>query len=207
MERLILREDLTDTPPTIAGRTLTVRLATYDRVYTIGQKGRQVLRERILPGAFKEPLARPRGALRFRHRGERPGDDDTLGNFYGAMTALREEGGAVIADFEVFAGEAEDKLLRLVQTEAITGVSMSAVVAGSRPARDPRGPITDLTRIRTIDGASLTPSPAYDDAGVLAIREMDLEPPDPAEVAHRAAVLRREREWWASAATVGAPGR
>lgn len=199
MDRLILREDLTDTPPTVAGRTLTIRLCTYNRVYTIGRAGRTVLRERILPGAFREPLARPRGALRFQHIGERPGDSDSLANFYGVLTALREDGGTVVGDFEVFEGPAEDKLLRLVETGAITGASMAAVIAGSRPARDPAGPLTDVTRIRHLDGVSITPKPAYDDAGVLAVRERAQD-----DTAARAARIAAERAWWA---TVGVPGR
>ena len=87
MERLILREDFDDTTaPTVTGRTLTIRIATYGRVYRIGQAGRTVLRERIQPGAFKAPLARPTaagGVLRFRHAGERPGEPDELSIYTG----------------------------------------------------------------------------------------------------------------------------
>lgn len=200
MDRLILREDLTDTPPTVAGRTLTLRLCTYNRVYTIGRQGRTVLRERVLPGAFREPLARPRGVLRFRHVGERPGEPDVLENFYGTLTALREENNGVVGDFDVFPGPTEDKLLRLVTSGAITGASMSAVVAESRQSRDPIGPITDVTRIRHLAGASITPEPGYDDAGVLAVREQL----DPDATARRVARIAEERAYWA---TVSVPGR
>jgi HK97 family phage prohead protease len=199
VQRLILREDFDDqTAPTVTGRTLTIRIATYGRVYRIGGTGRQVLRERILPGAFREPLARPRGALRFRHVGERPGDVDSLENFYGVMTALREEDGALLGDFEVFPGAPEDKLLRLVESGAVTGASMTAVIKGDRKARDAAGPITDITRVSTIDAVSITPKPAYDDAGVLAIRE-HLEAPDPAAQAARVARIAQERAYWATA--------
>lgn len=199
MDRLILREDLTDTPPTVDGRTLTIRIATYDRIYRVGRANGRVLRERIRPGAFREPLARPRGALRFRHIGERPGDDDSLANFYGVMTTLREDNGALIGDFEVFPGEQEDKLLRLVQTGTITGASMAAVIRTSKRTPDPGGVINDITRIGAIDGVSITPANAYDDARVLAVREHD---PDAA--ARRAAKIAEERAYWA---TVGTPGR
>lgn len=194
MERLILRESLTDTPPIVAGRTLTIRIATVGRVYRVGQSGRTVLRERIQPGAFREPLARPRAALRFRHVGERPGDLDDLDNFYGHMVALREEGTAIVGDFEVFAGAREDKLLRLVQSEAITGASMTAVVKGHRVTRDAAGSLTEITRIGSLDAVSITPTPAYDDAAVVAVREV--EPPDPHETARRAARIAAERQWW-----------
>lgn len=193
MDRLILREDLEDAPPTVAGRTLTIRICTYNRVYRVGQVGRTVQRERVLPGAFREPLARPRGALRFRHVGERPGDVDSLENFYGVLTGLREEGDAVVGDFEVFTGPQEDKLLRLVQSGAITGASMTAVVKGDRKNRDAAGPVTDITRIGTLDAVSITPKPAYDDAGVIAVREQLLTDPDPQAAARRAERIAAER--------------
>ena len=192
MDRLILREDLEDAPPTVTGRTLTIRICTYNRVYRVGQVGRTVLRERILPGAFREPLARPRGALRFRHIGERPGDVDSLENFYGVLTGLREDGDAVVGDFEVFEGPQEDKLLRLVESGAVTGASMTAVVKGDRKSRDAAGPITDITRIGTLDAVSITPKPAYADAGVIAVRELDTAP-DPTAAARRAAHVAAER--------------
>lgn len=197
MDRLLLREDLEDAPPTVSGRTLSLRLCTYDRVYRLGNGQR----ERIRRGAFREPLARPRGSLRFRHVGERPGDDDTLDNFYGVLTALREEGNAVVGDFEVFGGAREDKLLRLVESGAVTGASMAAVVREHRPARDDAGPLRDIVRISQLDGASITPSPAYDDAGVLAIREQQT---DPAAATRRAARIAAERAYWA---TLAVPGR
>lgn len=186
MNRLILRESIEDAPPTISGRTLTTRIATYGRTYNIGPH-----LERIRRGAFKDAMSRPRGALRWRHHGERPGDDDTLENFYGVMTALREEGDQVIADFEVFPGPREDKLLRLVSSETITGVSMAAVVRESQKINTPAGPVIEITRIGHLDGVSITPSPAYDDAKVMAIRE-----------ATRAAVD-AERAFWASLTSSG----
>lgn len=205
MERLILREDFDDTnAPTVAGRTLTIRIATYGRVYRIGREGGTIKRERIQPGAFKAPLARPTaagGVLRFRHAGERPGDTDVLDNLYGVCTALREDSGALLADYEVFPGEREDKLLRLVQSGAITGASMSALVSGSKRTADPGGPINDITRIASIAGTSITPTPAYDDAGVLAVRE---QLQDPQAATRRAARIAQERAYWA---TVGPLGR
>jgi HK97 family phage prohead protease len=193
VDRLILREDLEDAPPTVAGRTLTIRICTYNRVYRVGQVGRTVLRERVLPGAFREPLARPRGALRFRHIGERPGDVDSLENFYGVLTGLREEGDAVVGDFEVFEGPQEDKLLRLVESGAVTGASMTAVVKGDRKSRDAAGPVTDITRIGTLDAVSITPKPAYADAGVIAVREQLHTAPDPQAAARRAERIAAER--------------
>ena len=173
MDRLILREQYTpDELPTVAGRTLTLRLATIGRMYR-PVTGQRAKRERIEAGAFREPLARPRGVLRFRHRGEHPGEPDDLDNFHGVMTALREESGAVMGDFELFEGPREDKLLRLVEQRAVTGASMSAIVAESRQLRDDAGPFTSIVRIRQVNGASITPAPGYDDAGVVAMREAD----------------------------------
>lgn len=158
---LVLREE---TPPTVDGRTLTARILTYDRVYTPAPR----LRERVRRGALKGPLARPAGVLRYRHAGERPGDADDLASVHGLVTALREQDGAVVADLEVFAGPDGDKLLRLAESGAITGVSMAAVIAESTIGRDG---ITDIRRISEVNGVSLTPTPAYDDARVLALRE------------------------------------
>jgi phage head maturation protease len=172
MHRLVLREEYSpDDRPTLAGRTLTIRLATYGRVYSTGRAGRTVLRERIAPGAFKEPLARPRGVLRFRHKGEHPGEADDLDNFYGVMTGMAEKDGAVYADFEVFSGDREDKLLKLVSSGSITGASMAAVIKADRKVRDSAGPLTEITRIGEVNGASITPQNAYDDAEVVAMRE------------------------------------
>lgn len=205
MERLILREDFDgQSAPTVAGRTLTLRIATIGRVYTIGRSGGKAVRERILPGAFTAPLARPTaagGVLRFRHEGERPGELDALDNVYGVCTALREQADAVLADYEVFQGGREDKLLRLVTSGAITGASMTAIVTGSKKTPSAAGPIIDITRIASIAAASITPTPAYDDAGLVAVRERY---PDPAAVTRRAERIAQERAYWA---TVQVPGR
>ena len=200
MDRLILREELDDAPPELAGSTLRIRICTYGRVYRVGRSGLTVMRERVQPGAFKEPLARPRGALRFQHRGERPGDDDVLENFYGVLTKLVERDGSVFGEFEVFPGDREDKLLRLVQSGAVTGASMTAVIKASKPGRDSRGPLTDITRIGALDAVSITPKPAYDDAQVVATRELDTK----LAHANRASMIAAERAWWA---TVRTPGR
>lgn len=179
MQRLILRE--TDSQPTVAGRTLTLRIATYDRVYEFG---RPLQRERVKPGAFRAPIARPGATvLRFRHQ-----DTGSLDDVYGHCVALRDEGDALLGDFEVFEGAREDKLLRLVTGGALEGASMGALVAESRRSRDTRGPVTDITRIATLNEVSLTPSPAYDDAGLVAVRDED--------AATRAARVAAERRWW-----------
>lgn len=177
---LQLREEV---PPTVDGRTLTARICTYDRVY----QPTPTLRERIRPGAFRGPIARPAGVLRYRHAGERPGDGDDLSNVHGLVTALREEGGAVLADVHVWEGSDGDKILRLVESEAITGVSMSAVFADSARGRDG---VLDVTRISHVNGISLTPTPAYDDAAVL--REQAAARRAAAEVEARANAAMRE---------------
>jgi phage head maturation protease len=204
MDRLILREDFDESSaPTVSGRTLTIRIATYNRVYRVANFGRTVLRERILPGAFRAPLARPSaagGVLRFRHTGERPGDVDALDNLYGVCTALRERDQAILADYEVFPGTAEDKLLRLVQSGAITGASMTALISGAKRTDDPGGPITDITRVSSIAATSITPTPAYDDAQVLAIREQHHAPHAATRRAERIAA---ERAYWATMIPLG----
>jgi hypothetical protein len=195
MDRLILREDYgPGDAPRITGRTLTIRVATIGRVYTVAESGRTVLRERIPDAeAFREPLARPRGVLRFRHKGEHPGEQDDLANFHGVITGMALRDNAVYADAEVFPGPLEDRLLRLVDTGTITGASMAALIAQSRPGRDSIGPLTDIIRIRQVHGISITPENAYDDAGVVAIREAEH---DPARERARQAAREQERRWW-----------
>lgn len=174
MELLLLRED---TPPEVSGRTIVARVCTYDRVYTVGGK-----RERVRAGAFHGPLARPGGLLRFRHIGERPGDQDDPEYIYGPVRVLRDDAGALYAEAEVLDGARGDQLLALVTSKTITGVSMSATVSEAKPGRDPSGPLTDVTRVRTFHGFSMTPSPGYDDAGVQLVREQT-RPRDLARVA------------------------
>ena len=154
---LILRET---TPPDVDGRTLTARIATYGRIYT----PEPAKRERVIRGAFKSPMARPGGLLRYRHIGERPGDTDSLTDVHGTVTALREDGDAVLAELHVWETENGDKILRLVESGAVTGVSMAALIAESRVAPDG---VNDIRRISSLNGVSLTPVPAYDDAQVL----------------------------------------
>ena len=158
---IVLREEAA---PTVDGRTLTARICTYDRVYTPEPR----LRERIRRGAFKGPLARPAGVLRYRHRGERPGEEDDLANIHGVVVALREDGPSVLADLQVWDGPDGDKILRLVESGAVTGVSMSAVYAEAAKGGDG---VLDVTRISQINGVSLTPSPGFDDAAVLRERQ------------------------------------
>lgn len=160
---LILREE---SAPQVVGRTLTVRLLTFGRVY----EPSPTLRERVMPGSFKGPIARPAGVLRYRHAGERPGDADDLSQIHGVVTALRQRDDTLEADAEVFAGPDGDKLLRLAASGAVTGVSMAAVVADASRAADG---VIDIRRVSTLNGFSLTPTPAYPDAGLLAIREAD----------------------------------
>ena len=181
---LILREDAA---PQADGRTLICRIATYGRVY----RPNPTLRERVLRGAFRGPLARPNGVLRYRHAGERPGDSDDLGLVHGIVRGLHEDGDHVLADVDVFPGPDGDKILALVGSGAVTGVSMAAVVADRAMAADW---VVDIRRITQLNGLSLTPSPGYDNAGVLALREQPRVSP---------ARLAQERAYWA---TVQLPG-
>jgi phage head maturation protease len=177
-------------------------VCTYDRVYPVAGK-----RERVRPGAFHGPLERPGGVLRFRHIGERPGDQDDPEYIYGPVRMLRESDGALYAEAEVLDGARGDQLLALVTSKTIRGVSMSATVSESKPARDPAGALTDVTRVRTFHGFSLTPTPGYDDAEVLSLREEPKQRDLAALAARRAenqaiaAQLRRDMARW------GKPGR
>lgn len=199
MELLFLREDAT---PTVEGRTLVARVCTYGRPYTVGKK-----RERIRTGAFRSPLARPGGLLRYRHVGERQGDVDDPNYVYGMVRVLREEAGALIAEAEVVEGQRGDQLLALASSGAITGISMSALVAESHMTRDDVGPLQEVTRVSQFYGISLTPSPAYPEAGVLVVREtgrvVDVEKLQRA----RADIQRMRAQLTADMARWGEPGK
>lgn len=179
MHYLILRES---EPPTVDGRTVVARIATYNRVYrpAPGQS------ERIIPGAFKAPLARPAGLVRYRHVGERDGDVDDPLHVYGVVRALREDGAAVIAECQLAENDRADHLLSLIRSGAMAGVSMSATVAQSQQNTDG---VRDILRVSALHGVSLTPAPAYHDAQVLALREHD---------ATRTAAVTAEQQYWAS---------
>lgn len=193
MYRLLLREDFADDDqPVVRGRTLTIRVCTYGRVYEVSRAGRTINREKVAPGAFKEPLARPRGVLRFRHIGEHDGEPDALENFHGVLKGMVENDGSVYGDFEVFEGEREDRLLKLVESGGITGASMSGIVKADRKTRDAKGPITEILRISPFNGMSITPANAYDDAGVVAIREK----PSAKDGEARADRIKAERKYW-----------
>lgn len=183
METLYLRES---EPPTVDGRTIVARIATYGRVYT----PTPTERERIQRGAFKAPLARPSGLVRYRHVGERAGDVDDPQFVYGAVKALREDGDAVIAECVLADNARSDHLLSLVRSGAMSGVSMAATVAQSRTAPDG---VHEILRVATLHGVSLTPDPAYADAQVVALRDV--------EAATRTRID-AERAYWASLRTV-----
>ena len=168
-ELWIRREEYQD-PPAVEGRTLTLRLATYGRTYTIGRNGSRIMRERILGGAFKGPMARPSGVLRFRHIGEKDGDTDSLDNIYGTILRMWQDGDEVLSDWYVEEGDKGDKILRLAPH--IRGASISAKVAESRRAGDGA---TEIQRFSQFYGASLTSQPAYDDAGLVAMRQANAE--------------------------------
>lgn len=176
---LILRES---EPPTVDGRTIVARIATYGRIYTPTPGAR----ERLQAGAFRGPLARPSGLVRYRHVGERAGDVDDPLHVYGVVRALREADGGVIAECSLAENHRSDHLLSLVGSGAITGVSMSATFSQSRMAPDG---VRDIMRVSALHGVSLTPEPAYADAQVLALREA---------AATRAAAVAAERQYWAT---------
>jgi hypothetical protein len=183
MRHLILREN---EAPTVDGRTIVARIATYDRVYTPAPDER----ERVKQGSFRAPLARPSGLVRYRHVGERPGDVDDPMHVYGFIHALREQGTSVIAECRLAENDRADHLLSLIRGGAMRGVSVSMTIAESQTAPDG---IVDIQRISAVHGLSLTPDPGYADAEVLALREHD---------AKRAATVAAELQFWDSLRTV-----
>jgi HK97 family phage prohead protease len=185
MERIVIREAAPN--PTVTGRRVALRVASYDRMYSWGAPPK---RERISRGAFTAPLARPAATvLRYRHR-----DSDSLDDVYGHCVAMAEREGGIEADFEVFPGAREDKLLRLLEGGALSSASMGALVEVRRE-RDTAGPYDVITRVVALTEVSIVPTAAYDDARVLAVRE---DPPPTTVAAGR---LAAERDWWSTLRT------
>lgn len=163
---LMLRES---EAPTVDGRMITARICTYGRVYDIGAGKR----ERVRVGAFRSPLARPGGVVRFKHVGERPGDVDNPENIYGGVKILREQNGGLYAELELLPGPRADHLLEIVRTGTVSGVSMAATVADAVNLRDSRGVLREIRRVSQLWGVSITDQPAYDDAEAVALREKE----------------------------------
>lgn len=177
---VVLREQ---EAPTVEGRTIVARICTYGRTYEIAQG----VFERVRAGAFKSPIARPAGLVRWRHMGNRPGDVDHPRNVHGSVRVLRESDGAVFADLRLFDDPDSDRLLDIVRTGRV-GVSMGAEVSDAGYVTDPeRGQVREIRRIRSLAEVSLTDTPAYDDAAVLALRERQEQ--------ERVAALAEHEQW------------
>lgn len=178
-------------PPTTDGRTITARICTYGRVYDIGRGQR----ERVRAGAFKGPLARPTGLVRWRHMGNRPGDMDHPSNIHGHVRVLREQDGGLFAEMDLMQNADGERLAELVRAGAISGVSMGAHVTDAAMVNDQKGTLREIRRVGYLAEVSLTDIPAYDDAEVLALREKQAAEVDQARLAALAELAEFRRRW------------
>lgn len=160
------------------GRTLDVRIVPYGVTAEVSDGG-PTYREMWMPGAFADQV---RGAqagrarqvyVNYRHR---QGIQDVLGN----GTMLREASDGFYGTFELHDTPEGDKALTLVRNGVLTGVSLEAfakktVKAANGVVQRAKGHLVNI---------ALCPTPAYETAGVLAVREElivdeELLPPPP----------------------------
>lgn len=151
------------------GRTLEVRIVPYGVAAEVSDDGRVSYREMWMPGAFSDQV---RGAMAGRanqiHVNFRHGQ--TIGDVLGHGLALREAPDAFYGTFRILDGPDGDKALELVRANALSGVSLEAFA--KKTIRSAEG-IVQRVKGHLVNIA-LTPRGAFDQAGVLAIREREL---------------------------------
>jgi len=149
------------------GRTLDVRIVPYGVVATVSDPGRPAYREQWMEGAFADQV-RAKGRERqvfvnYRHG---TGIQDVLGHGLN----LRESSDGFYGSFQIHDGPDGDKALYMVRENVLAGVSLEAY-----PKRSVRSGDGVMQRVKAhLVGIALTPEPAYEGAGVLAIREEEL---------------------------------
>ena len=151
------------------GRTLDVRIVPYGLVTTVSDPGRPAYREQWMPGAFADQV---RGAaagrakqvyVNYRH-------GEGIQNVLGHGLALREEGDGFYGSFELHDTPDGQKALYMVRENVLAGVSLEAY-----PKKSVRSADGVVQRVKAhLVNIALTPEPAFEGAGVLAIREDEL---------------------------------
>jgi len=144
------------------GRTIVGRLVPYGVPATVADGDGVPYREQIAAGAFARAVRAPhRFLLDYEHRA---GLLDQIGRAVG----LDDQADGLYGTFRAFDGAVGDQGLELIRSGAATGLSVLARI----PARGSRT-LDDGTIERTraiLESVALTAAPAYDGAGVLAVR-------------------------------------
>jgi len=111
--------------------------------------------------------------------------NDNFDNMVGHATELRDEDDGAYASFRLY-DDARITKIRSVLTESHTGLSISF-----RDVRTPKIVNEIVQRVQVfVAHVAATPSPAYENAGILAIRSNEIEPVTP--------LLNGVKEWLAS---------
>lgn len=167
-DEMIRREFPVELTPTGDGRTLELRIVPYNTVARVSDGG-EPYEEMWMPGAFDKQLsAANRVLVNFEH-------EQGFSNVIGRGTELRDTGEALDGTFRVLQGADGDKALELVNEGVLTGVSLEAVPTKS--VRDENGVVQRL-KARLVNIA-LCRFPAFEGAGVLAVREQPEPEPEP----------------------------
>lgn len=145
------------------GRTIVGRCVPYDVPSTVADPPNPVTyREVWRPGAFRHVLkAANRVRLNYEHEAR------NILNVVGHAVDLHEQPDGLHGTFRAV-GAPGDQALELIRSGTVRGLSV-AVVMHERGNRNADGMIERI-RVARLDHVALTASPAYADAGVMAVR-------------------------------------
>lgn len=142
----------------VSGRTLVLAMVPFDSPTMVADGDGVPYLEAFRPGAFAH-LDPTRTQLRYRH------SSDLLDRL-GSGVQFREDGGWLLGDFRVSAGQRGDHLLDLVGSGDLRGVS----IGFDAGIDEQDGDVTRRVRVKRLLETSLVDQPAYADASVLAVR-------------------------------------
>jgi HK97 family phage prohead protease len=148
---------------------LDVRIVPYGVVATVVDPGRPAYREQWMQGAFADQV---RGAsagrastvlVNYRH-------GQQIGDVLGHGVSLDERSDGFYGSFAIHETPDGDKALYMVREKVLAGVSLEAF-----PKKSIRSNEGIVQRVKAhLVNIALCPTPAYENAGVLAVRAEDL---------------------------------
>jgi HK97 family phage prohead protease len=145
------------------GRTLEAKIVPYNQPVTVADPPDwEPYREMFMPGAFERQLSTPgrdKVLLNFEH-------EQGIRGVVGQSLRFAEEEDGLHGSFGIHENTDGDKALQMIHSGLLTGLSMEFRALSSRRVDGV------VQRLRAqLDRVSLCRYPAYQDAGVLAIRE------------------------------------
>lgn len=154
------------------GRTIYGRCVPYD-VEALVSDGGMPYREVCRRGMFPKPVVKAslaRGVLlNWQHSGD-------LGNQIGKAEEILEREDGLYGTFRARPGVFGDQGLELIRDGSATGLSIQVQMHARGTVRRDDG-LVERTRANLLEHVALTGSPAYPDAGILAVRALDEPPP------------------------------